>query len=85
MQKISDNVKNQKQKSFYMMKIKLKSIIMRHINVRMKLIAVILFVLVGLVLSSAQVAAQSDWTFMVYLDGDNNLEASGMLLGELKG
>ena len=53
---------------------------MKHRNIHIKLMAaVVLFLVTGIMFSSAQVAAaQANWTFMVYLDGDNNLEVAGI-------
>jgi parallel beta-helix repeat protein len=49
---------------------------------RIKLMAVVVCLVVGIMFSSVRVAAQrstdANWTFMVYLDGDNNLEGWGI-------
>jgi len=41
----------------------------------MKKIVVLVFVFAALAICSA---VATDWTFMVYLDGDNNLEGAGI-------
>ena len=50
---------------------------MKHIRIKLMAV-VVLFLATGMMLSSAPVAAQANWTFMVYLDGDNNLETAGI-------